>query len=82
MLPVIDVQGHYLGTVRARAVAEALAEHRPGGTENLVTTVAQITHTTQAMRPSTELPAALDALIEARGVYPSLAQTRAVMSDH
>src|SRR5581483_8287255 len=59
VLPVIDVQGHYLGTVRARAVAEALAEYRPGGTENLVTTVAQITHTTQAMRPSTELPAAL-----------------------
>ena len=60
VLPVIDEDGGYLGTVRARSVAEALAEDQPA-------TVGEITHRTQPVRPDTELPAALDALIEAHG---------------
>ena len=67
VLPVLDAEGRYAGTVRARAVAEALAEHRPGSPENLVTTVGEITHPTQPLHPDTELPAALDAMIEAHG---------------
>jgi CIC family chloride channel protein len=60
VLPVLDQHGAYLGTVRARTVAEALAEHQPA-------TIGEITHRTQPLRPDTELPAALDALIEAHG---------------
>jgi CIC family chloride channel protein len=68
VLPVLDSDGGYLGTVRARAVAEALAEHQP-------TTVGEITHRTHPVRPDTALPAALDALIEAHGAgLPVLAQ--------
>jgi CIC family chloride channel protein len=67
ILPVLDADGHYLGTVRARAVAAALAEQRPGSPHNLVTTVGEITHRTQPLAPDTELPAALDALVEAHG---------------
>jgi CIC family chloride channel protein len=60
VLPVLGDDGGYLGTVRARSVAEALAEDQPA-------TVGEITHRTQPVRPDTELPAALDALIEAHG---------------
>ncbi|HEX4248144.1 MAG TPA: chloride channel protein, partial [Pseudonocardia sp.] len=68
VLPVVDADGGYLGTVRARTVAEALAEHQPG-------TVGEITHRSQPVRPDTELPAALDALIEAHGAgLPVLAE--------
>jgi CIC family chloride channel protein len=67
ILPVLDSEGRYVGTVRARTVAEALAEHRPGRPEKLVTSVGEITNPTQPLRPDTELPAALDALIETHG---------------
>jgi CIC family chloride channel protein len=60
VLPVLDNDGEYLGTVRARSVAEALAEHQPA-------TVGEITHHTRPLYPDTELPAALDALIGAHG---------------
>ncbi|MDT7660048.1 MAG: chloride channel protein family [Pseudonocardiales bacterium] len=60
VLPVLGDDGEYLGTVRARSVAEALAEHQPA-------TVGEITHRTRPLHPDTELPAALDALIGAHG---------------
>jgi chloride channel protein, CIC family len=60
VLPVLGEDGGYLGTVRARSVAEALAEHRPG-------TVGELTHRTRPLHPGAELPAALDALIGAHG---------------
>jgi CIC family chloride channel protein len=64
VLPVLADGGGYLGTVRARTVAEALAERRPGEPE---TSVGDITHRTLPVRPDTPLPEALDALIEAHG---------------
>jgi CIC family chloride channel protein len=68
VLPVLGENGHYLGTVRARSVAEALTEDQP-------VTIGEITHRTLPLHPDTELPAALDALIEAHGAgLPVLAE--------
>ncbi|WP_414710917.1 chloride channel protein [Pseudonocardia sp.] len=70
VLPVAAEDGSYLGTLRARSVAEALAEHQS-------VTVGDITHRTQPLRPDTELPAALQALTEAHGAgLPVLAEDR------
>jgi CIC family chloride channel protein len=68
VLPVLDGEGRYLGTVRARTVADALADQQPS-------TVEEITHRTRPLRPDTDLASALDALIEAHGAgLPVLAQ--------
>ena len=68
VLPVAAEDGSYLGTLRARSVAEALAEHQS-------VTAGDITHRTQPLRPDTELPAALRALTEAHGAgLPVLAE--------
>ncbi|MEV6791915.1 chloride channel protein [Streptomyces sp. NPDC051320] len=65
-LPVLDAQDRYVGTVTARAVAEALAE-TPDGEAGAPATAGDLAELRPPLAPDMSLSAALHALVSAPG---------------
>ncbi|MFI0217578.1 CBS domain-containing protein [Streptomyces lydicus] len=65
-LPVVDTEGRYLGTLTARATAEALAERTDGDVEP-PTTAGDLAEPTPPVTPDMPLSTALHALVTAPG---------------